>query len=189
MNCLGWTNFHVSQQTGQLIVYYTESWRRNYHQGNMHWIEVLHTLAFHSQWMRLGAPDMYYDVIALAAAADSRETRQGETTSGGRHDDLSSLHVTALDQSYFCMWLLLTNHISLFVISILIIQCTYPYPSILQITSALYSSKPSSQMVPVILPTDTYIVPSFGPLPPRSSTDTWRFMLPKKIKSQIVDSN
>ena len=42
---------------------------------------------------------MYYDVIA--AAAQCRETRQGDTTSEGRHDDLSSLHVTALDQSYF----------------------------------------------------------------------------------------
>ena len=30
-----------------------------------------------------------------------RETRQGNTTSGGKHDDLFSLHVTSLDQSYF----------------------------------------------------------------------------------------
>ena len=30
-----------------------------------------------------------------------RETRQGNTTSGGKHDDLFSLHVTPLDQSYF----------------------------------------------------------------------------------------
>ena len=44
---------------------------------------------------------MYYDVIALAAAAQCRETRQGDTTSGGRHDVLFSLKVTALDQSYF----------------------------------------------------------------------------------------
>ena len=65
----------------------------------MYWIEVLHTLAFHSQWVRLGV--MYYDVIALAAAAQCRETWQGDTTSKGRHDDLSLLHVTALDQSYF----------------------------------------------------------------------------------------
>ena len=44
---------------------------------------------------------MYYDVLALAATAQCRETRQGDTMSGGRHDDLSSLHVTALDESYF----------------------------------------------------------------------------------------
>ena len=44
---------------------------------------------------------MYYDVIALAAAAQCRVTRQGDTTFGGRHDVLFSLHVTALDQSYF----------------------------------------------------------------------------------------
>ena len=30
-----------------------------------------------------------------------RETRQGNTTSGGKHDDLFSLHVTSIDQSYF----------------------------------------------------------------------------------------
>ena len=30
-----------------------------------------------------------------------RETRQGNTTSGGKHDGLFSLHVTSLDQSYF----------------------------------------------------------------------------------------
>ena len=30
-----------------------------------------------------------------------RETRQGNTMSGGKHDDLFSLHVTSLDQSYF----------------------------------------------------------------------------------------
>ena len=29
------------------------------------------------------------------------ETRQGNTTSGGKHDDLSSLHETSLDQSHF----------------------------------------------------------------------------------------
>ena len=44
----GEINFHVSRLTGLLIVYYTESWRMTYYQGNMHWIEVLHTLAFHS---------------------------------------------------------------------------------------------------------------------------------------------
>ena len=37
----------------------------------------------------------------LAAAAHCCETRQGDTTSGGRHDNLSSLHMTSLDQSYF----------------------------------------------------------------------------------------
>ena len=100
VNFLGWTNLHVSRLTGQLIVYYTESWI-TYYQGNMHWIEVFHTLAFHIQWERLGAQNIYYDVIALAAAAECRETRQGDTTSGGRHDDLFSLHVTSLDQSYF----------------------------------------------------------------------------------------
>ena len=67
----------------------------------MHWIEVFHALAFHSQWERLGAQNMYFDVTALAAAAECRETGQGDTTSGGRHDDLFSLHVTSLDQSYF----------------------------------------------------------------------------------------
>ena len=67
----------------------------------MHWIEVLHTVAFHSQGVSFGAQNMYYDVIALAVAAQCRETRQGDSTSGGRHDDLSSLHATALDQSYF----------------------------------------------------------------------------------------
>ena len=51
--------------------------------------------------VRLGAQNMYYDVIALATAAQCRETGQGDTTSGGRHDDLFSLHVTALDQSNF----------------------------------------------------------------------------------------
>ena len=101
MNFLGWTNLHVSRLAGQLIVYYTESWRKAYYQGNMHWVEVLHSLAFHSQWVRLGAQNIYYDVIALAAAAQCRETRQGDTTSGRRHDDLFSIHVTSLDQSYF----------------------------------------------------------------------------------------
>ena len=59
---------------------------------------------------------MYYDVIVLAATAQCRETRQGDTTSGGRRDDLSSLHVTALeDQSYFFirrvnfMWYMYNN--------------------------------------------------------------------------------
>ena len=51
--------------------------------------------------VRLRAQNMYYDVISLAATAQCRETRQGDTTSGVRHDDLFSLHVTALDQSYF----------------------------------------------------------------------------------------
>ena len=55
----------------------------------------------HSQWVRLGAQNMYYDVIVLAAAAQCRETRQGDTTFWGRHDVLFSLNVTALDQSYF----------------------------------------------------------------------------------------
>ena len=64
----------------------------------MHWIEVSFS---HSQRVRLGAQNTYHDIIALSAAAQCRETRQGDTTSGGRHDDLSSLHVTALDQSYF----------------------------------------------------------------------------------------
>ena len=67
----------------------------------MLWIEVLHTLAFHSKWVRLCAQNLYYGVTVLAAAAQCRKTRQGDTTSGGRHDDLSFLHVTALDQSYF----------------------------------------------------------------------------------------
>ena len=40
-----------------------------------------------------------HDVIQRRALY--RETRQGNTTSEGRHDDLSSLHVTSLDQSYF----------------------------------------------------------------------------------------
>ena len=101
MNFLGWKNLRVSRLTGQLIVYFTERWRRTYYQGNIHWIEVLHSLACHSQWVRLGAQNMYYDVIALAAAAQCRETRQGDMASGGRHDDLSSLHVTALDHLYF----------------------------------------------------------------------------------------
>ena len=101
MDFLGWTNLHVSRLTGQLIVYYTESWRRTFYRENIHWIEVLYSLAFHSQWVVLGAQNMYYDVIALAAAAQCRETRQGNTTFGGRHDVLFSLHVTALDQSYF----------------------------------------------------------------------------------------
>ena len=42
MNFLGWTNLHVSGLTGQLIVYYTESWRSTSNQRNMHWIKVLH---------------------------------------------------------------------------------------------------------------------------------------------------
>ena len=36
---------------------------------------------------------------AIKRRALCRETRQGDTTSGGRHDDLFSLHVTSLDQS------------------------------------------------------------------------------------------
>ena len=40
-----------------------------------------------------------HDVIQRRALC--RETRQGNTTSGGKHDDLFSLHVTSLDQSYF----------------------------------------------------------------------------------------
>ena len=43
MNFLGWKNLRVSWLTGQLIVYFTERWRRTYYQGNIHWIEVLHT--------------------------------------------------------------------------------------------------------------------------------------------------
>ena len=49
MNFLGWTNLHVSRLTGQLIFYYTESWMSTFYRGNMHWIEVLHTFAFHSK--------------------------------------------------------------------------------------------------------------------------------------------
>ena len=52
-----------------------------------------------SQWDCTQNP--YYDVTALAADTQCREARQGDTTSGGRHDNLSSLHVTSLDQSYF----------------------------------------------------------------------------------------
>ena len=63
-------------------------------------IEVLHTLAFHSKWVKLGAQNLYYDVTALVAAAHCRQTWQGDMTSGGRHEDLSSFHVTALDQLY-----------------------------------------------------------------------------------------
>ena len=67
----------------------------------MHWIEILQTLAFHFKSVRLGAQNLYYDVTALAAAAQCRKTRQEDTTSWGRHGDLSTLHVTSLDQSYF----------------------------------------------------------------------------------------
>ena len=57
------------------IVYYTENWRSTYNQGNMHWIEVLHTLAFHSVLSGRIAQNLYYDVTALAATAQFRETR------------------------------------------------------------------------------------------------------------------
>ena len=40
-----------------------------------------------------------HDVIQRRALC--RETRQGNTTSGGKHNVLFSLHVTSLDQSYF----------------------------------------------------------------------------------------
>ena len=40
-----------------------------------------------------------HDVIQRRAVCS--ETRQGNTTSGGKCDDLFSLHVTSLDQSYF----------------------------------------------------------------------------------------
>ena len=42
---------------------------------------------------------LWHDVIQRRALC--RETRKGNTTSGGKHDDLFSLHVTSLDQSYF----------------------------------------------------------------------------------------
>ena len=42
---------------------------------------------------------LYEKLVALVALC--RETRQGNTTSGGKQDDLFSLHVTSLDQSYF----------------------------------------------------------------------------------------
>ena len=42
-----------------------------------------------------------HDVIQRRAFCSLHETWQGKTTSGGRHDDLFSLHVTSLDQSYF----------------------------------------------------------------------------------------
>ena len=56
---------------------------------------------FYYESVRLGAQNLYYNVTALAATAQCREARQGNTTSGGRHGDLSSLHVTSLDQLYF----------------------------------------------------------------------------------------
>ena len=40
-----------------------------------------------------------HDVVQRRALC--RGTRQGNTMSGGKHDDLFSLHVTSLDQSYF----------------------------------------------------------------------------------------
>ena len=55
----------------------------------------------YSVWARRIAQNLYYDVTGLAPAAQCRETWQGDTTFGGRHEDLSSLHVTSLDQSYF----------------------------------------------------------------------------------------
>ena len=42
-----------------------------------------------------------HDVIQRRATCMCRETRQGNTMSGGKHDDLFALHVTSLDQSYF----------------------------------------------------------------------------------------
>ena len=53
-----------------------------------------------SKWVRLGAHNLYYDVTALAAAMQYLETWK-ETWPLGRHEELSSLHVTSLDQSYF----------------------------------------------------------------------------------------
>ena len=77
MHFLGWTNLHVSRLTGQLVLYYTDSWSSTYYRGNMHWIEVLQIFAFHSMWVRRGAQNLYYDFKALAAAAQCRETWQG----------------------------------------------------------------------------------------------------------------
>ena len=82
------------------VYYYTES-RRFYYQGNMHWIEVFHTLAFHSQWERLGTQNMYYDVTALATAERCAVRQDRETWRLEGDNDLFSLHVTSLDQSYF----------------------------------------------------------------------------------------
>ena len=69
MNFLGGANLHVSQLTGQLIVYYTES-----------------------------CSTTLYSAECCAVRHD-RETRR----LGGKHDDLFSLHVTSLIQSYFCI--------------------------------------------------------------------------------------
>ena len=101
MNFLGWTNLHVSRLTGQLIVNYAESWRSTYYQGNMNWIEVLHTLAIHSKWVRRCVQNLHYNVTAEVAAAQCRETWQEDMMSGGRHEDFSPAHVTSLDQLYF----------------------------------------------------------------------------------------
>ena len=98
----GFTNLHVSQLIGQLFFYYTESLRSTYNGGNMHWIEFLHTLTFHSKWLSCGMQYLYYDVTALVTAVQC-----GETWRGDMKICLPRVHMTFLD------------HISLFVISIL----------------------------------------------------------------------
>ena len=47
-NFLGWKKSSCLPTNWEIIVYYTESLRSTYYRGNMHWIEVLHTLAYFS---------------------------------------------------------------------------------------------------------------------------------------------
>ena len=96
MDFLGWTNLHVSRLTGQLktegALIIEETCIES--KFSIFWPFILREWDF-------ARKNLYYDVTALAAAAQSHETWQGDITSGGRHKDLSSLHVTSLDQSYF----------------------------------------------------------------------------------------
>ena len=65
----------------------------------MHWIKVLHTLAFHFS-------EIWHTKPLLWRHSPSRRSSVPWDTIGRHdvwrgHDDLSSLHVTTLDQSYF----------------------------------------------------------------------------------------
>ena len=78
-NFLGRTNLHVSQQTGQLIVYYTESYRSYNSWKSRLWKEVWQISAFHWRRVRRDTQSMYSDSTAILNTLSNAVRHDHET--------------------------------------------------------------------------------------------------------------
>ena len=87
---LGWTNFSVCRQIGQFIVYSTECWKSTKDRRSRFWIEVKHTLVFHTK-VACGTQNLYYDITALVHTEQCSEICPWDITSLVRNEYLCLL--------------------------------------------------------------------------------------------------